>query len=127
MLCCCLCLLVGCASCHIQMQEFIGRVVEVESWTCRHLLMYLSHVACKNLLGVKGRHCKIIDESIRLLKLYLKVQEPKKQLIRHDNRSGVTTKGRITIPAKLRKKYKIKPGTHLKAIETQEGILLKPK
>ena len=39
----------------------------------------------------------------------------------------VTSKGRITIPAKLRKKFKIEQGTRLEVIETKEGILFKPK
>jgi AbrB family looped-hinge helix DNA binding protein len=39
----------------------------------------------------------------------------------------VTKKGQTTIPAKLRKKYKIEEGTKLSVIDTEEGILLKPK
>lgn len=39
----------------------------------------------------------------------------------------VTRKGQTTIPAKLRKKYKIEEGTRLQVIETSEGILFKPK
>lgn len=39
----------------------------------------------------------------------------------------VTRKGQTTIPARLRKKFKIEEGTRLEVIETQEGILLKPK
>jgi AbrB family looped-hinge helix DNA binding protein len=39
----------------------------------------------------------------------------------------VTRKGQTTIPAKLRKKYKIQEGTRLEVIETEEGILFKPK
>jgi AbrB family looped-hinge helix DNA binding protein len=39
----------------------------------------------------------------------------------------VTRKGQTTIPAKLRKKFKIEQGTRLEAIETKEGILFKPK
>ena len=39
----------------------------------------------------------------------------------------VTRKGQTTIPAKLRKKYKIQEGTRLEVIETHEGILFKPK
>ena len=38
----------------------------------------------------------------------------------------VTRKGQITIPAKLRKKYKIQEGSRLKVIDTEDGILLKP-
>ena len=46
---------------------------------------------------------------------------------------GMTTevvvgrKGQITIPAKLRKKFKIEQGTRLEVTETKEGILFKPK
>ncbi|MCS7114541.1 MAG: AbrB/MazE/SpoVT family DNA-binding domain-containing protein [Nitrososphaerota archaeon] len=39
----------------------------------------------------------------------------------------VTRKGQTTIPAKLRKKYKIEEGTRLQVIETPEGILFKPQ
>jgi AbrB family looped-hinge helix DNA binding protein len=39
----------------------------------------------------------------------------------------VTKKGQTTIPARLRKKFKIEEGTHLEVIETEEGILFKPK
>ena len=39
----------------------------------------------------------------------------------------VKKKGQTTIPARIRKKFKIEEGTRLKVIETDEGILLKPK
>jgi len=39
----------------------------------------------------------------------------------------VTKKGQTTIPAKLRKKFKIEEGTRLEVIETADGILFKPK
>jgi AbrB family looped-hinge helix DNA binding protein len=39
----------------------------------------------------------------------------------------VTKKGQTTIPVKLRRKYKIEEGTKLSVIDTEEGILLKPK
>ena len=39
----------------------------------------------------------------------------------------VKNKGQITIPVKVRRKYKISEGTRLKVMETDEGILLKPK
>ncbi len=39
----------------------------------------------------------------------------------------VTRKGQTTIPAELRRKYKIQRGTRLKVVETEEGILFKPK
>jgi len=39
----------------------------------------------------------------------------------------VTKKGQTTIPAKLRKKYKIEEGTKLEVIDTKKGILLKPE
>ncbi len=39
----------------------------------------------------------------------------------------VTKKGQTTIPVHLRKKYKIEEGTRLRVIDTNEGILLKPK
>ncbi|KPV63939.1 MAG: hypothetical protein AOA66_0518 [Candidatus Bathyarchaeota archaeon BA2] len=39
----------------------------------------------------------------------------------------VTRKGQTTIPAKLRVKYRIEEGTRLEVIDTEEGILFKPK
>lgn len=39
----------------------------------------------------------------------------------------VTKKGQTTIPVRLRKKFKIEEGTHLEVVETEEGILFKPK
>jgi AbrB family looped-hinge helix DNA binding protein len=39
----------------------------------------------------------------------------------------VTRKGQTTIPAELRKKYKIQEGTRLEVTDTSEGILFKPK
>ena len=39
----------------------------------------------------------------------------------------VTKKGQVTIPAELRKKFKIEKGTRLTVMETEEGILFKPK
>jgi bifunctional DNA-binding transcriptional regulator/antitoxin component of YhaV-PrlF toxin-antitoxin module len=38
----------------------------------------------------------------------------------------VAKKGRLTIPAWLRKKYKIKDQTCFRVIEKKDGILLKP-
>jgi AbrB family looped-hinge helix DNA binding protein len=39
----------------------------------------------------------------------------------------VTRKGQTTIPARLRRKFKIEAGTRLEVFETEEGILFKPK
>jgi AbrB family looped-hinge helix DNA binding protein len=39
----------------------------------------------------------------------------------------VTRKGQTTIPIKLREKYNIEEGTRLQVIDTQNGILFKPK
>ena len=39
----------------------------------------------------------------------------------------VTRKGQTTIPAKLRRKYKIEEGTRLEVVDTMDGILFKPK
>lgn len=44
-----------------------------------------------------------------------------------ENEVVVTRKGQTTIPAKLRKKFKIEKGTRLEVVETEEGILFKPK
>ena len=39
----------------------------------------------------------------------------------------VTRKGQTTIPVKLRRKYKIEEGTRLQVVDTNNGILFKPK
>jgi AbrB family looped-hinge helix DNA binding protein len=39
----------------------------------------------------------------------------------------VKKKGQTTIPVRIRKKFKIEEGTRLTVVETDEGILLKPK
>ncbi|MFB3889936.1 MAG: AbrB/MazE/SpoVT family DNA-binding domain-containing protein [Candidatus Bathyarchaeia archaeon] len=39
----------------------------------------------------------------------------------------VTRKGQTTIPIELRTKYKIEEGTRLQVLDTDDGILLKPK
>jgi AbrB family looped-hinge helix DNA binding protein len=39
----------------------------------------------------------------------------------------VTRKGQTTIPARLRKKYRIREGTRLVVIDSTAGILLKPQ
>ena len=38
----------------------------------------------------------------------------------------INKKGQTTIPARIRKKYKMEEGTRLQVIETEEGILFKP-
>lgn len=38
----------------------------------------------------------------------------------------VTRKGQTTIPAVLRKKYRIGEGTRLRVVDTDDGILFKP-
>ena len=44
-----------------------------------------------------------------------------------ENQVVVTRKGQTTSPVKLRRKYKIEEGTKLQVIDTNDGILLKPK
>ncbi len=39
----------------------------------------------------------------------------------------VKNKGQITIPVKIRKKYKIDEGTRLKVVATEDGVLLTPQ
>jgi len=39
----------------------------------------------------------------------------------------VTRKGQTTIPVELREKYNIEEGTRLAVVDTEQGILLKPK
>jgi AbrB family looped-hinge helix DNA binding protein len=39
----------------------------------------------------------------------------------------VTRKGQTTIPIKLREKYNIEEGTRLQVVDTNDGILLRPK
>jgi AbrB family looped-hinge helix DNA binding protein len=48
-------------------------------------------------------------------------------VVKLENEVVVTRKGQTTIPARLRLKYKIEEGTRLQVIETEEGILFKPK
>lgn len=38
----------------------------------------------------------------------------------------ITEKGTVTIPAEIRKKYKLRKGSRLEFIETDEGVLLVP-
>jgi len=38
----------------------------------------------------------------------------------------VTCKGTVTIPAEVRRRYRIKEGTKIEFIETEQGILLIP-
>lgn len=44
-----------------------------------------------------------------------------------DDEVIVTRKGQTTIPIKLREKYKIEEGTRLQVLDTNDGILFKPK
>jgi AbrB family looped-hinge helix DNA binding protein len=44
-----------------------------------------------------------------------------------DSEIVLKKKGQITIPSKIRKKFRIEEGTRLQVVETKEGILLKPK
>jgi AbrB family looped-hinge helix DNA binding protein len=48
-------------------------------------------------------------------------------VIKLENEVVVTRKGQTTIPVKLRLKYNIEEGTRLEVIETEDGILFKPK
>jgi len=47
--------------------------------------------------------------------------------IKLENQIVVKKKGQATIPVKVRRKYNIEEGTRLEVVETEEGILLKPK
>jgi AbrB family looped-hinge helix DNA binding protein len=44
-----------------------------------------------------------------------------------DDEVIVTRKGQTTIPVKLREKYQIEEGTRLQVLDTNDGILLRPK
>lgn len=44
-----------------------------------------------------------------------------------ENEVVVTRKGQTTIPVKLRLKYNIEEGTRLEVVETEDGILFRPK
>jgi AbrB family looped-hinge helix DNA binding protein len=48
-------------------------------------------------------------------------------VIKLENEVVVTRKGQTTIPVKLRLKYNIEEGTRLEVVETEDGILFKPK
>jgi AbrB family looped-hinge helix DNA binding protein len=41
-------------------------------------------------------------------------------------KAKVTTRGRVTIPAELRKKLKIKPGTKIAFIDEGDGVRMLP-
>lgn len=38
----------------------------------------------------------------------------------------ITEKGTVTIPVEIRRKYKLKKGSYVKFVETDEGVLLVP-
>jgi AbrB family looped-hinge helix DNA binding protein len=38
----------------------------------------------------------------------------------------ITEKGTVTIPAEIRKKYRLKKGTRVEFIETSEGVMIVP-
>jgi AbrB family looped-hinge helix DNA binding protein len=44
-----------------------------------------------------------------------------------DDEVIVTRKGQTTIPIKLREKYNIEEGSRLQILDTNDGILLRPK
>jgi AbrB family looped-hinge helix DNA binding protein len=48
-------------------------------------------------------------------------------VIKLENEVVVTRKGQTTIPVKLRLKYNIEEGTRLEVVETDGGILFRPK
>ena len=48
-------------------------------------------------------------------------------MIKLENEVVVTRKGQTTIPVKLRLKYNIEEGTRLEVVETDGGILFRPK
>ena len=39
----------------------------------------------------------------------------------------VSDKGQVTLPAKSRRRYSVRPRSRMEVIETDEGILLKPE
>jgi len=51
----------------------------------------------------------------------------RRQVNRTNEEVLVTRKGRITIPVRLRKKYRIREGTRLEVIVSGSGVVLKPK
>ena len=40
--------------------------------------------------------------------------------------AAVTSKGQLVVPARLRRRYGIKPGTKIRFIERSDGILFQP-
>ena len=67
------------------------------------------------------KHCSRIESLIALpCYVYYVVRCMETEVV-------VTRKGQTTIPARLRKKFKIEQGTRLEVVETEEGILFKPK
>jgi AbrB family looped-hinge helix DNA binding protein len=47
-------------------------------------------------------------------------------MVKHDLSYTITAKGTVTIPAEIRRKYKLRKGSRVKFVETEEGILLLP-
>jgi AbrB family looped-hinge helix DNA binding protein len=47
-------------------------------------------------------------------------------MAKNDLSYTITAKGTVTIPAEIRRKYKLKKGSRVKFVETEEGILLVP-
>jgi len=47
-------------------------------------------------------------------------------MVKNDLSYTITAKGTVTIPAEIRRKYKLKKGSRVKFVETEEGILLVP-
>jgi AbrB family looped-hinge helix DNA binding protein len=47
-------------------------------------------------------------------------------MVKNDLSYTITAKGTVTIPAEIRRKYKLKKGSRVKFVETEEGILLIP-
>ena len=56
----------------------------------------------------------------------MSINEPE-NVVKKESEIIVNNKGQITIPVRLRWKYKIDEGTRLQVVEMGEGILLKPK
>jgi AbrB family looped-hinge helix DNA binding protein len=47
-------------------------------------------------------------------------------MVTKDFTGTITEKGKITIPAEIRKKYKLRKGSRVRFVETEEGILIVP-
>jgi AbrB family looped-hinge helix DNA binding protein len=79
-----------------------------------HLLLQSPILGSKDITFSRSNYNLMLDEKLEIEEL-------------SDFEIVVKRKGQITIPAKIRKKYKIDKGTYLKVVTIEDGVLLTPK